>query len=206
MVDQSVVRRFQAEIGCRAAILGPVDDILRMFDTHADGKRLLFQGNPLVVKHIVRIAGTVADAHDDQIRRVLIAAVDGHRRDVAVGVAMDSRDTAGKMHFATLRLDGMAHILDNAAQDIGPNMGIIGIQDVFWRTGIDESLQNAPQQRMIDAGRQFSIGKGPSPTLAKLDVRRGFERAAAPKSLNVLRAGIDIAPPFKDDRRVAVFG
>ena len=185
--------------------MGPVDDILGMFDTHTDGKRLLFQGNALVMEHVIRIAGTVADTHNDQLCRVLIAAVDGHRRDASAIVAMDCRDTAGKTDFAALRLDGVAHILDDAAQDIGPDVGIIGIQDVFRRSGIDESLQNAPQQRMIDAGRQFPIGKGPRSAFAELDVRRCLEGAAAPKIFNVFRAGIDVTPPFKDDRRIAVF-
>ena len=205
MVDQGVVRRFQAEICCRAAILGPVDDILGMFDTHADGKGLLFQGNALVVEHVIRIAGTMADTHDDQLGRIFIAVIDGHRSNAAFIVAMDGRDAAGKMDFPAPGFDGMTHILDYAAQDIGPDMGIIGIQDILRCAGIDKSLQDAPQQRMIDAGRQFAIRKGPGPTFAELDIRRGLERTATPKSFYIFRPGIDIAAPFKDDRRVAVF-
>ena len=59
-----------------SSILDPVDHLLRMFDTEADGKGLRRQGNPSLRQFPVGVVGGLTDRQDQMVRPDLLRTVD----------------------------------------------------------------------------------------------------------------------------------
>ena len=117
-----------------APILDPVDGLLRMFDTEADGKGLRFQGNPSFRQLLVRLVGGLTNGQDQPVRPNLLRTVD------------DNPDQSSSMDDEISRLrpetDFAAH-LDETAPQIHHDLPQSVRPDVG--TGVGQDVGRRPQ-------------------------------------------------------------
>ena len=175
-----------------AAILDPVDGLLRMFDTEADGKGLRYQGNPSFRQLLVGVVGGLTDGQDQPVRPNLLRTVD------------DNSDQSSPMEDEIRHLrpetDLTAHF-DQAApqihhdlpQSVRPDVGTGVGQDFRRRPQIGQDPLHPARVRIFDPAGQLAVGKGPRPTLAEVDMAFRIQDPLLPERTDIgdpLRNGL----------------
>ena len=201
-----VVGRTQQRMPGEAAEAGAVDQLLRMLDAHADGKRLRRHGNAARTQHGETVARAVAQGEDDMIGvdGLAICQRDAAHAALAVGCFNDIEivDTRAEAVFAAQRFDGGTQAFHHRHQPEGADMRLADEQDFLGRAGADEFLQHlaAQMMRVLDAGIQLAVGKGAGAAFAELHIAFRVQHTAPPQAPGVAGAFAHQLAAFQDDR------
>ena len=182
----------------RIVILYGVYELLGMFQTHPHGDALGLELHPLVVQHVVDIAGRVPGGQND--RAGILPPVG--RDDAPHLVALDNKAIhAGlEVDFASRLENAVAHALDNGGQFVGADMRM-GIGEYRYRgTMLAKDLQNAVYiAPLLTAGVELAVGEGTCPTLAETVVRLGVDALLAADAGNILATVVHVLSPLDHD-------
>ena len=156
--------------GC--AVLGAVDERLRMLDARADGERFLQQGKAFIKQRLKRIACAVSDSENDGFGRQLLFALSVLIADGGdLPVLMENTgQTRAETHLAARFQNAHAHCLDYAAELIRANVRFSINQNILWRAETDEGSQNVFTARVFCACVELSVRERTCAALTELHV------------------------------------
>lgn len=66
-------------------------------------------------------------------------------------------------------------------EHVGADVGLVGIADILRRAVYHQGFHHGGKTGVMGPGGQLSVGEGPGPALAELDVGAGVQRTPAPK-------------------------
>ena len=144
----------------KAAVLRPVDQLLRMFNPRPNGKRLGLHGDAHLFQHRKGIAGAVPHRQHHMMGfqhiRIAFGRLDAHSYHL-IFFAEQSAHLRRKPHFAAQFADG---------------------------PGQRQFLQHLPGARVLCPGIELSVGKSPCAAFAKLHVALRLQLPRLPKMLH----------------------
>ena len=163
--------------------MGGADIGLQVLDAHAHCKRLGFHGDARVKKHAEGIPGRVARSQRQSIRLQRIGAgwrIHRYSREHAApngeaGETVFEPDVAAQAQ--QLQTDVPHHLHEH----VGADVGLVGIADILRRAVYHQGFHHGGKTGVMGPGGQLSVGEGPGPALAELDVGGGVQRTPRPK-------------------------
>ena len=171
----------------KAAVLRPVDQLLRMFNSRSNGKRLGLHGDAHLFQHRKGIAGAVPHRQHHMMGfqhiRIAFGRLDAHSY-YLIFFAEQSAHLRRKPHFAAQFADGFPDIFDRLGQPVRPDMRLRHIQNLFRGPGQRQFLQHLPGARVLCPGIELSVGKSPCAAFAKLHVALRLQLPRLPKMLH----------------------
>ena len=212
VVDEFVVGGTEDAVAGEVAEAGAVDDRLRVFDAHADGKRLGLDMHAAVEQHLEGVARRMADGEDDMVGLDRLAGFGDDAAHAAEAVAAGLDDDVGDLRaeavFTAQGFDLGAQAFDHGDQAEGADMRLGDEEDLLGRAGGDEFGQHLAGDGFgrLDAGIELAVGEGSGAALAELHIAFGHQHAAAPQAPGVLGAFAHHLAAVEDDRAVAHLG
>ena len=181
-----------------AVVHDAVYHLAGVLEPDADGEALGLQLHALVMEHAVDIAGAMAGGEDDGAEDFLAGS--GDNADGLVATQQQTVDTGLEAHLAAVLTDAVAHILDDARQTVGADMGMGGGEDVGAGAMLAEDGEDAAHVAALGgAGVELAVGVGAGTALAEGVVALRVDEALARDEGDILLALMDILAPLEDD-------
>ena len=117
-----------------------IDQPLRMFDAKTQRERLGFDIDAAIVQHLEGVARAGHGQH--HVVALQCFAVRELQRAHLALIDLDIVDPRFETHFTTQFVDGRAHLFHHADEAERADVRPAQIQDVVWRTGLDEFVQH----------------------------------------------------------------
>ena len=177
-------------------VLNPVDDLLGMFDTEADGKGFGRQGDPPLRQFPVGVVGGLPGRENQMIRPDLFRTVHDDPdqfplSDQKIGHARPETDLAAHPD------QPVAEIHHDLPQAVRPDVGAGVRQDVRRRPHVRKNPFDPGGVRIFDPRRQFAVGKGPRAALPEMDVALRVQDSRFPEGADVGETLRNRLPPFE---------
>ena len=207
VVHQLVIGSTEQGITRKLAIAGLIDQGLRMFNAHTDGKRFGLDINTPVVQHLKRIPCAVTDRKHHMIGCDPLTIGQHHAAHLPL-VEFDVVDPTLEADLAAQRGDAGTHVFHHGHQPESADVGLADIKYFGRRTSLDEFGQYlaAKVVRILDLAVKLAVGERAGATFAELHIRLRIEHALAPQTPGVLRAFTHRLAAFQNDRAKAHLG
>ena len=187
MVNKSVIRCAQQMMSGKAAVLRPVNQLLRMLDAHTDGKGLRHNAYAPASQHSVGIARAVtAGQNHGSCRQSFAAVKDYTLHRIIFDIQINNMRIIA--HAAAQLRNAAAEPLHHRTQLIRAYVRLVLVQNIFRRACIYKKLQDFSHHRIIHSCSQLAVREGACTTLAELYVGRGVKFSRLPKMLHILHA------------------
>ena len=187
VVNKRVIRCAQQMMSGKAAVLRPVNQLLRMLDAHADSKWFRHNAYAPACQHSVGITRTVTAGQYHGSCRQPFAAVNDYALDrIIFDIQINNMRIVA--HAATQLRNAAAESLYHRTQLIRAYVRLVLVQNIFRRTCSYKQLQDFSHHRIIDACSQLAVREGACTALAELYVGRGVKFSRLPKALYILHA------------------
>ncbi|CDA73601.1 unknown [Ruminococcus sp. CAG:579] len=172
-----------------------------MLDAHADRERFRLHDYTAVIQQMERFACGMS-AGNYQRGAALLTARTFHRPYLAAAHG-NACQRGFKAYLAAERDYLAAYIFHDRFEHVRADVRLGFCEYRAVRAEACEVLQNAAAEGVFYARGQLAVGKSARAALAELDVAVFVKLAARPKSLDLLRALIDLRALFKHQRTVA---
>ena len=120
-----------------------------------------------------------------------LLAVDDERVERAV-FQLDVCHLRQEANLTVQAADLLTDVLDDAAQEVGADMRLVQILDLFWCAGRHESVEHLAHERIADARRQLAVRKRPRAAFTELDVGTHVKRSLLPEALDCRMTRLDV--------------
>ena len=202
VIGHLVIRRRQSML---RSVLSPVDDLLGMLHSNADGQGLLFHGQPLLMNHLEGIPGTVADCQNDSVGlnpfRLTVAV--RHHSPFQPAILQPERfQFLFKADIAAPFLNFLSDVHDHLPQNIGSDMRAMLVQNSRIRSRCHKHLQHIPNVTAFDSAGQLSIRKCACSTFAKNHIGFRLKHSVPAEPLHIFHSIAHGPAPFDDQRSV----
>ena len=169
----------------KAAVLRPVNQLLRMLDAHTDGKGLRHNAYAPACQHSVGIARAVtAGQYHGSCRQSFTAVKDYALHRIIFDIQINHMRIV--THAAAQLRNAAAESLYHRTQLIRAYVRFMLVQNIFRRACIHKELQDFGHHRIVYTRSQLAVRKGACTALAKLYVGRGVKFSRLPKALYIL--------------------
>ena len=191
LIREAVVGDRQAHIPGILCVLRAIDESLWMLNAHAHGKRLRLQKKAARKKHLVCVARRVSNGEESCSSLHTLLAVDDEREERAV-FQLDVCHLRQEANLAAQAADLLTDVLNDVAQEVGADMRLVQILDLFGCARRHESVEHLAHERVADARHQLAVGKRPRTALTELDVGAHIERSRLPEMLDRCMTRLDV--------------
>ena len=203
MVNKRVIRCAQQMMSGKAAVLRPVNQLLRMLDAHTDSKGLRHNAYAPASQHSVGIARAVtAGQHHGSCRQPFAAVKDYTLHSIIFDIQINHMRIIA--HAAAQLRNAAAEPLYHRTQLIRAYVRFMLVQNIFRRACIYKKLQDFGHHRIIHTRSQLAVREGACTALAELYVGRGVKFSRLPKMLHILHALCHRLAALQKQRLVAM--
>ena len=172
-------------MSCKAAVLRPVNQLLRVLDAHADSKGLRHNAYAPACQHSVGIARTVtAGQYHGSCRQPFAAVKDYPLHRIIFDIQINNMRIIA--HAAAQLRNTAAESLYHRTQLIRAYVRLVLVQNIFRRACSYKKLQDFGHHRIIHTRGQLAVRKGACTALAELYVRGRIKFSRLPKALHIL--------------------
>ena len=211
MGDKFVGGRPERQMPCRRAILGTVDVVLRMFDSHAHSKGLLREGYVMFFEKLEYVASGMAAGENevlcsDCLARGVLGRLDIDAGDGAGRIGANIDELCAITNGSAELFDALGNVGDDGGKDIGADVRLGVPQDIAGRARFDEGLENQAMGRVLGSCIELAVRERSRAAQTKLDIALGVEDALLKKEIDRLRASKRWVATLDKQRLKARFG
>ena len=203
MVNKRVIRCAQQMMSGKAAVLRPINQLLRVLDAHADSKGLRHNANAPACQHSVGIARAVtAGQNQGSCRQPFAAVKDYTLHRIIFDIQINHMRIV--THAAAQLRNAAAESLHHRTQLIRAYVRFMLVQNIFRRACIHKKLQDFGHHRIVYTRGQLAVREGACTALTKLYVGRGVKFSRLPKALYILHTLRHRLATFQKQRLIAM--